>query len=90
LPVPAFNTFNEVIDSLEAPRWDEPTPSKITLIRPNEFDSENWPIQPGDFRLFKVRNPVAVILLQDVQISKLQEAAFSDSVAIVGSLNTEN
>jgi len=90
LPVPAFNTFNEVIDSLEAPRWDEPTPFKITLIRPNEFDSENWPIQPGDFQLFTVRNPVAVILLQDVQISQLQEAALSHSVAIVGSLNTEN
>jgi len=39
---------------------------------------------------FTVRNPVAVILLQDVQISQLQEAALSHSVAIVGSLNTEN
>ena len=90
MPVPAFNTFNEVIDSLEAPKWNEPTPSKITLIRPDEFDSENWPIQPGDFRLFKVRNHVAVILLQDVQISKLQEEALSHSVAIIGSLSTEN
>jgi tetrahydromethanopterin S-methyltransferase subunit A len=90
LPVPAYNTFTEIWDSLEATSWNEPTPSKITMIRPNEFDSENWPIQPGDYHVVNMRKPVAVVLLRDAHIDKFHEEALSQSVAIVGSLNTEN
>ena len=90
MPVPAFNTFNEVIDSLEAPGDDLTAPFKIELIRPDDFVAQNWPAQPGDYRVLNVTKSIALALLQGVDIDEPSLAMLFSKIAIAGSITTEN
>jgi len=90
LPVPAYNTFNEVFDSLDAPDDDSANPFKIELIRPEDFIIQNWPPQPGDYRVFNATKSTALALLQGIHIDKPDLTVLSSKIAISGGITTEN
>lgn len=90
MPVPAFNTFNEVIDSLEGTDDDSIVPFKTELIRPDDFIARTWPPQPGDYRIFNARKSIALALLQSVDLDDPSLAKLFSKIAIAGSITTEN
>lgn len=90
MPVPAFNTFNEVIDSLEGTDDDSIVPFKTELIRPDDFIARTWPPQPGDYRIFNARKSIALALLQSVDLDDPSLAKPFSKIAIAGSITTEN
>ncbi|MEJ2165823.1 MAG: DUF4346 domain-containing protein [Desulfobacterales bacterium] len=90
MPVPAYNTFNEVMDSLDAAEDDSVTPFRIELIRPEDFISQNWPPQPGDYRIFNAAKSTALALLQDVHFNDADLAIHASKTAIIGTITTEN
>jgi tetrahydromethanopterin S-methyltransferase subunit A len=90
LPVPAYNTFNEVFDSLESFGEDLTVPFKSEVIRPDEFVAHNWPAQPGDYSVFNATKSIGLALLKGVDIDDPSLAKFFSSIAIAGSITTEN
>ena len=90
MPVPAFNTFNEVMDTLESARGVRDLPPKIDIIGLDDFDSQNWPPHPGNYRVFDANKAVGVVLLANGDAVDLRLDKFSSSIAIAGSLSTEN
>lgn len=90
MPVPAFNTFNEIVDSLDAAGDDSIHPYKTELIRPSEFVARNWPAQPGNYRVFKATGSIAVALLQGVDLDEPSLTEVLANVAIAGTITTEN
>ncbi len=90
MPVPAYNTFNEVFDSLDVTDDDSANPFKIELIRPEDFIIHNWPPQPGDYRIFNATKSTALVLLQGVHVDELDLTDLSSKIAISGSITTEN
>lgn len=77
------------MDSFEADT-DFITPFNITIVRPDEFDPQNWPVQPGDYQVFNARKSVAVVFLDGVNIDEMRLHKLSKSITIAGSLTTEN
>jgi tetrahydromethanopterin S-methyltransferase subunit A len=90
LPVPAYNTFNEIIDGLDAAGDDSMHPLKTELIRPPDFVAQNWPAQPGNYRVIKATKSIAVALLQGADLDDPSLAEVSANVAIIGTITTEN
>jgi len=90
LPVPAYNTFNEVLDSLDAADDDSANPFKTELIRPKDFIIQNWPPQPGDYCVFNATKSIALVLLQGNHIDEPDLTILSSKIAISGSITTEN
>lgn len=90
MPVPAFNTFNEVMDTLESTLDESDLPPKIDIIGLDDFDSQNWPPHPGNYRVFNAKKAVGVVLLENGDAVDLRLDKFSPSIAIAGSLRTEN
>jgi tetrahydromethanopterin S-methyltransferase subunit A len=89
LPVPAFNEFNQLIDSLNAIGVETVTPFRIERIRPSEVLSQIWPVQPGDYRVFDPTSSIAIALLQGATFNDLS-VIDPAGVAIIGSITTEN
>lgn len=91
MPVPAFNTFNEVFDSLDVDPCDPGVPLNTELIKPDDFTSENWPVQPGDYRVLNAKQSIALAVLQGVDMDAAAEsAALGSRLAIIGRISTEN
>lgn len=90
MPVPAYNTFNEVMDTLESARDERDPPPKIDIIGLDAFDSQNWPPHPGNYRVFNAKKAIGVVLLTNVDAVDLHLDTVSMSIAIAGSLSTEN
>ena len=90
MPVPAFNTFNEIIDSLDAADEDSTIPFRTELIRPDEFIAKNWPAQPGDYRVFNPLKTIALALLQGIGIDAPRLTNLFAKIAIAGTITTEN
>jgi hypothetical protein len=90
LPVPAYNTFNEIIDSLEAAEEDSTVPFKTELIKPDDFKAPNWPVQPGDYLVLDAMKSIALALLQGVDMNDPSSAKLFSKIAIAGTITTEN
>jgi tetrahydromethanopterin S-methyltransferase subunit A len=90
LPVPAYNTFNEIFDSLDADDYDSATPFKIELIKLDEFTIQSWPVQPGDYRVINATKSIALAVLQGIDMDEPDLATVYSKIAIIGSINTEN
>jgi tetrahydromethanopterin S-methyltransferase subunit A len=90
LPVPAYNTFNEVIDSLDTVDDESVHPFKVELITPDDFVIQNWPVQPGDYRVFNARKSIALVVLKAADMDEPDLAMFYSKIAIVGRITTEN
>ena len=90
MPVPAYNTFNEVFDSLDATDDDSANPFKIELIKPEDFIIQNWPPQPGDYSVFNAAKSTALALLQGIQADGVDLTVFHSKIAISGRITTEN
>jgi len=90
LPVPAYNTFNEVFDSLDTTDDDSANPFKIELIRPEDFIIQNWPQQPGNYCVFDATKSTALALLQGIHVDEPDLTALSSKIAISGNITTEN
>jgi len=90
LPVPAYNTFSEKIDTLSSLENAATEPALISIFDPADFDPNAWPVQPGDYELYQLGAPIAIALLGG--LSGVDTASFSllDGVAIVGTVTTEN
>ena len=90
MPVPAYNTFSETIDTLNSFENFAGEPAIIAIFDPSDFDPTIWPVHPGDYKLYKPEAPIAIALLGG--LSGLDAALFSllDGVAIVGTVTTEN
>ncbi len=89
MPVPAFNEFNTLFDSLNAIGIDSVVPYKTERYTTGEFISRAWPVQPGSYKVFNREAAIAVVLLQGVSISDLSSMDLS-GVAIAGTIATEN
>lgn len=90
MPVPAYNTFNEIIDSLEAAKDDSTAPFKTELIKPEDFNAQNWPVQPGDYLVSNAKKSIALALLQGVDMNGPSSAKLLSKISIAGSITTEN
>jgi tetrahydromethanopterin S-methyltransferase subunit A len=90
LPVPAYNTFNEILDSLDADDCDPIVPVKTELIKPSVFTTENWPRLPGNYNVANAKKSIALVVLQSVGFDHAQLAKLNSEIAIVGSIMTEN
>lgn len=51
---------------------------------------QNWPTQPGDYRVLNATKSIALVLLQGVHIDEPELAILSATIAILGSITTEN
>ncbi len=89
MPVPAFNEFNRLFDSLNTIGIDSVVPYKTERYTTSEFISRPWPVLPGSYKVFNREASIAVVLLQDVSISDLSGIDLS-AVAIAGTIATEN
>jgi len=90
LPVPAYNTFNEIFDSLDAEDYDSDTPFKVELIKPDDFSIQNWPVQPGDYRVISATKAIALAVLKGIEMDEPDLASVYSKIAIFGSITTEN
>ena len=90
MPVPAYNTFNEVFDSLDEDDYYAATPFKIELIKPDDFTVKNWPVQPGDYRVLNATKSIALAVLKGVDLDNPALASLYSKIAIIGSITTEN
>ena len=90
MPVPAYNTFNEVFDSLDADDYYAATPFKIELIKPDDFTVKNWPVQPGDYRVLNATKSIALAVLKGVDLDNPALASLYSKIAIIGNITTEN
>ena len=90
MPVPAYNTFNEVFDSLDSDDNDAATPFKIELIKPDDFTIKNWPVQPGDYRVLNATKSIALAVLKGIDLDNPALASLHSKIAIIGSITTEN
>lgn len=78
------------MDRLNSLEESEIEPVNITTTTPQEFSSDAWPVQPGEYTVFNSRGPVAVLFLG---ASRVIDDSFLQSlgnIAIVGNLITEN
>jgi hypothetical protein len=89
LPVPAYNNFNKLLDSLGTVGFDSVVPFKVEEFTASEFLSKSWPVQPGSYRVINQTNSIAIALLQDVTVEELSNLDLSP-VAIAGTITTEN
>jgi len=89
LPVPAFNEFNTLFDSLNFVGIESVAPFKTDTYTAGEFLSKSWPVQAGNYHVFSPTRSVAVALLQDVSLNDLHSIG-SPVVAIAGTITTEN
>ncbi|MGA9535320.1 MAG: DUF4346 domain-containing protein [Desulfobacterales bacterium] len=78
------------MDTLESTCDESDHPPKIDIIGLNDFDSQNWPLHPGNYRVFNAKKATGVVLLATVDAVDLRLDKFSPSIAIAGSLSTEN
>ena len=78
------------MDSLDEVEADSINPFKMELIRPDDFIIQNWPAQPGDYRVFNAAKPIALALLRGVHIDEPDLTILSSKIAILGSITTEN
>jgi len=90
LPVPAYNTFNEIFDSLDADDYDSAVPFNIELIKPDDFTIQSWPVQPGDYRVINATKSIALAVLQGINMDEPDLATVYSKIAIIGSITTEN
>ena len=90
MPVPAYNTFNEIFDSLDAEDYDSTVPFKIELIKPNDFTIQSWPLQPGDYHVINATKSIALAVLQGIDMDEPEFASVYSKIAIFGSITTEN
>lgn len=90
MPVPAYNTFNEIFDSLDADDYDSAVPFKIELIKPDDFTTQSWPVQPGDYSVINATKSIALAVLQGIDMNEPELATVYSKIAIIGSITTEN
>lgn len=90
MPVPAYNTFNEIFDSLDADDYDSAVPFNIELIKPDDFTIQSWPVQPGDYRVINATKSIALAVLQGINMDEPDLATVYSKIAIIGSITTEN
>jgi tetrahydromethanopterin S-methyltransferase subunit A len=90
LPVPAFNAFNEAMDRLDRTGTPLTAPFKCELIRPVDFVPQNWPPQPGNYRVFNATKSIALVLFDDGDMDMIQREALFSKIAVAGTISTEN
>ena len=78
------------MDSLDAVNSESVDPFKVELIRPDDFAIQNWPGQPGDYRVVNATGSVALAILQAADIDARHLATLFSKIAIVGRITTEN
>ena len=59
-------------------------------IRPDEFVSQDWPVQPGDYVVLSPRKSIALAVLGGVYTGGLTSGTLGPEIAILGSITTEN
>lgn len=89
MPVPAFNEFNHLFDSLNVIGVESAIPFKAERFEPSEFPLQNWPGQPGDYRVLNRTASIAVALVNGPSFDELIAIDIT-GVGIVGSITTEN
>jgi tetrahydromethanopterin S-methyltransferase subunit A len=89
LPVPAYNDFNQLVDSLNLIGVETRAPYKSETFTPAEFLSKGWPVQPGSYRVFNSVRSIAIALLKGASVEAVSSIDLS-AVAIAGTLTTEN
>ena len=62
----------------------------MELIGPDDFVVQNWPAQPGDYRVFNATKSAALAFLQGVHFDQPDLTRFTSKIAILGSITTEN
>lgn len=91
MPVPAFNEFNQLFDSLNAIGVESAIPFKTERFKPSDFCSQNWPVQPGDYRVLNRTASIAIALLNGPSFDELIAIDLTGAGAgMVGSITTEN
>lgn len=90
MPVPAYNTFNEIFDGLDSEDYDSVSPSKIEIIKADDFSIQNWPVLPGDYHVINPTKSIALAVLQGIDINEQDLATVYSKIAIIGSITTEN
>jgi len=90
LPVPAYNTFNEIFDILDSDDYDSVSPFKIEIIKADDFSIQNWPVLPGDYHVINATKSIALAVLQSIDKDEPDLATVYSKIAIIGSITTEN
>jgi tetrahydromethanopterin S-methyltransferase subunit A len=90
LPVPAFNTYNEKMDMLNAMEDSNIEPVNIAIITPEKYDPNYWPVQPGDYTVFNPTAFLAILILGDSRIVDRSFFSSLGNIAVTGNLTTEN
>lgn len=90
MPVPAYNTFNEIFDILDSDDYDSVSPFKIEIIKADDFSIQNWPVLPGDYHVINATKSIALAVLQSIDKDEPDLATVYSKIAIIGSITTEN
>ena len=88
MPVPAFNKFTERMDAINSVELSDIQPVNLSSFSPSEFENHHWPVQPGNYRVYDSKAPIALAFLGD----RKDFGSFGslEGLAICGSLTTEN
>jgi len=78
------------MDMLNSVEESKIEPVNITTTTPQEFTSDFWPVQPGDYTVFNPGASVAIVSLGDSHIIGRSFFALFKNIAIIGNLTTEN
>lgn len=89
MPVPAFNEFNRLFDSLNVIGIESAIPFKTERFKPSDFALQNWPVQPGDYRVLSRTASISIALVNGPSFDELIAIDLT-GVGIVGSITTEN
>jgi tetrahydromethanopterin S-methyltransferase subunit A len=65
-------------------------PVNITTNTPQEFTSDFWPVQPGDYAVLNPKASIAILSLGDSHIIERSFFMLLKNVVIIGNLTTEN
>lgn len=88
LPVPAFNKFTEKMDAINSLELSEIQPVNLSSFSPSEFENHHWPVQPGNYRVYESKAPIALAFLGDRK--DFDSFGSLEGLAICGSITTEN
>lgn len=78
------------MDQLNAQTRHKPEALHYETCSPADFNETDWPVQPGDYLVFRPKEATGIILLAETP--DLQPQHFSDlqEIALAGILHTEN
>lgn len=88
--MPAYNAFTRTMDRLNGLGRGSQEPVRSATYPPEEFEQQPWPVQPGDYQVFRPRAATAVLILGTPPGLAPETFADLPEVAMAGHLTTEN